>query len=129
MSEVVELLERTIPRTVALVYSTYLGGSGEDGGSGIAVDTADNAYVTGVTFGSGFPGTASRSIQSTFGGGYYDDQSYDAFVAMITTHAKYCVNFLGDPSRKTGQAVMEWERGQAGLERDILAAGMRSYSK
>ena len=37
------------PTGTALVYSTYLGGTGDDTGSGIAVDTAGNAYVTGDT--------------------------------------------------------------------------------
>ena len=37
------------PAGSALVYSTYLGGSDEDGGDGIAVDAAGNAYVTGFT--------------------------------------------------------------------------------
>jgi hypothetical protein len=62
----------------AIVYSTYLGGSGFDGGGGIAVDQAGNAYVAGFTDG-GFPGTAGSLIQSTFGGG-----GHDAFVAKIS---------------------------------------------
>ena len=42
----------------ALVYSTYLGGSGtnsEDAGNGIAVDPSGNAYVTGYTYSTNFP--------------------------------------------------------------------------
>ncbi|HTY88688.1 MAG TPA: immunoglobulin domain-containing protein [Candidatus Acidoferrum sp.] len=38
-----------------LVYSTYLGGSGADSGFGIAVDSSNNAYVTGYTYSSNFP--------------------------------------------------------------------------
>jgi hypothetical protein len=41
----------------ALVYSTLLGGSGEDRGSSIAVDTSGNAYVIGTTSSSNFPVT------------------------------------------------------------------------
>jgi len=40
----------------ALIYSTYLGGSGGAGGSGIAVDASGQAYVTGSA-GSDFPVT------------------------------------------------------------------------
>jgi hypothetical protein len=61
----------------ALTYSTYLGGSDFDIGKGIAVDAAGNAYVTGVTSSTDFPGTAGSPVQSTFGG------NTDAFVAKL----------------------------------------------
>jgi hypothetical protein len=38
-----------------LVYSTYLGGSGDDQPGGIAVDTAGNVYVAGSTDSTNFP--------------------------------------------------------------------------
>jgi uncharacterized protein (TIGR03437 family) len=41
-----------------VLYSTYLGGSGRDGASGIAVDANGSAYVTGATSSSDFPTTA-----------------------------------------------------------------------
>ena len=43
----------------ALVYSTFLGGSGTDNGYGIAVDTAGDAYVTGQA-GTGWHPTSRR---------------------------------------------------------------------
>ncbi len=39
----------------SLVYSSYLGGSGLDYGTGVAVDGSGNAYITGVTTSSNFP--------------------------------------------------------------------------
>jgi hypothetical protein len=60
----------------ALVYSTYLGGSGDDEGTGIVVDPAGNAYVTGTTGSTNFP--TSHAAQASFGGG-----SSDAFVAVL----------------------------------------------
>jgi hypothetical protein len=60
---------------VALVFSTYLGGHDVDTGTGIAVDSAANPYVTGATFSNDFP-TASP-LQAATGG------DYDAFVAKL----------------------------------------------
>src|SRR5882724_689003 len=56
----------------ALVYSTYLGGSGWDRGHAIAVDTDGNAYVTGMTNSIDFPTTPGALLTTTTGGGYAD---------------------------------------------------------
>ena len=62
----------------AFVYSTYLGGSVNDFGQGIAVDAAGNAYVTGLTRSSDFP--TANALQPAYGGG-----KENAFVAKIGT--------------------------------------------
>jgi Ca2+-binding RTX toxin-like protein len=59
----------------ALVYSIYLGGSGNELASGIVVDATGAAYVMGFTDSTGFP--MASPIQGTSGGGY------DAFVTKI----------------------------------------------
>jgi hypothetical protein len=59
-----------------LVFSTYLGGTGDDGGSGIAVDPSGNIYVAGGTGSTDFPITTA-AFQSTLRGGN------DAFVVKI----------------------------------------------
>jgi hypothetical protein len=66
------------PAGSALIYSTYLGGYGS--GTGIAVDTVGDAYVTGYLLAAtpAFP-TTPGAAQTTYGGGT------DAFVAKITT--------------------------------------------
>jgi Bacterial Ig-like domain (group 3)/Beta-propeller repeat len=52
------------PDGTALVYSTFLGGSGRDIGNGIAVDSTGNAYIAGETQSSNFPTTA-EAFQTT----------------------------------------------------------------
>jgi beta-propeller repeat-containing protein len=69
------------PAGTALNYSTYLGGSGAQAGSGIAVDGSGNAYVTGFTTSSNFPTTAAT--QSAFGGGDSSSFDTDAFVTEL----------------------------------------------
>ncbi|MBC8030277.1 MAG: SBBP repeat-containing protein [Pyrinomonadaceae bacterium] len=61
----------------ALVYSTYLGGtgnsinlSGDDLCTGIAIDSAGNAYLAGETRSTDFP--TANALQGTFGGGLFE---------------------------------------------------------
>ncbi|MBL8294339.1 MAG: SBBP repeat-containing protein [Bryobacterales bacterium] len=65
------------PAGNALVYSTYLGGSGADRGFGIAVDSSGAAYVTGETSSSDFP--LVSPVQTVPGG------DADAFVTKVNS--------------------------------------------
>ena len=71
----------------AICYSTYLGGSGDDEGSAIAIDPAYDAYVTGKTNSpTGFP--VFNPYQSSLAGG----TNYDGFVSKLS--------FSASPSEK-----------------------------
>jgi len=76
--------------TGALVYSTYLGGTGDDLSYGIGVDSSGSVYVTGYTSGS-FP--TLNAVQNTYGGG-----TGDAFVTKLgPTGALVYSTYLGGP--------------------------------
>ena len=68
------------PAGTALVYAGYIGGSGDEHGRGIAVDSAGNAYVTGYTDSTeaSFPVTVGPDL--TYNGGTVFG---DPFVAKI----------------------------------------------
>jgi hypothetical protein len=89
----------------ALVYSTYLGGSGNESrfDHALALDTDGNAYVAGATSSTDFPTTAG-AFQSTYGGGFSD-----AFVTKLDPAGSSLVysTYLGgiDDDRGLGIAV------------------------
>ena len=99
-----------------LMYSTYLGGSDDEVGYGIAVDGSGNAYVTGATFSTDFPVTAG-AYQTTHGGG-----DVDVFVTEIgtctpptvTTTASPATICAGQSSTLTasGASTYSWSTGQ-----------------
>jgi hypothetical protein len=61
-----------------LVYSTYLGGAGDDQAQSVAVDSVGNAYISGYTQSANFP--LNNAYQPAYGGG-----TYDAFVSVLNT--------------------------------------------
>jgi hypothetical protein len=95
------------PAGSALVYSTYLGG-GLDGASGIAVDAAGNAYVTGSTGSSNFPTTAG-AFQPSYGG------TGDAFVMKLNSTGSTPVysTYLGGSANDTATAIAVDAAGNA----------------
>jgi len=75
---IVKIGNNTSGSEYPLTYFTYLGGSGNDSGQDIQVDSNQAVHVVGTTFSStGFP--IVNPIQTSYGGGG------DAFVALIST--------------------------------------------
>jgi hypothetical protein len=87
------------PTGSALVYSTYLGGSGTDWGSGVAADSSGNAYVTGLTSSTNFP--TMNPLQTNYGG------NGDAFVAQLnpTGSALVYSTYLGGSGEDRGIGI------------------------
>jgi len=90
-----------------LVYSTYLGGSGEDTGESIALDSAGNAYVTGITLSSDFP--TVNPIQPAIHGGY------NAYVTKINAEGTALVysTYLGGSTYDRGTSIAVDSNGRA----------------
>ncbi len=84
----------------SLVYSTYLGGSGTDKGLGIAVDSSNQAYVTGITGSVNFP------LQAATGSTILDSTNVvnEAFVTCLNANGSGLIfsTFLGGSGEEEG---------------------------
>lgn len=85
----------------ALIYATYLGGSGRDRATGIAVDSSGNAYITGETTSSDFP-LSEFPYQRYYAGGMGD-----AFVVKLDAQGSGLVysTYLGGPTADAGCGI------------------------
>lgn len=91
-----------------LVYSTFLGGSGDDRAYGLAVDLSGNIYLTGRTESDDFP-TTSGAFETSF-------QGYvDAYVTKIGSSGDHLVysSYLGHSALDVGRDIALNENGNA----------------
>jgi hypothetical protein len=81
-----------------LVYSTYLGGSGNDQPNGIAIDTAGNVYVAGSTDSTDFP--LVKSVPPPGGNPH-------VFVSKLDSTGAHLIytDYLGGNSQDYGYAL------------------------
>ncbi len=100
----------------SVVYSSFLGGNGDDVGTGIAVDAAGNAYITGFTDSRGnFPVTQGV-LQSAFkGGGDARNAMGDAFVAKVNPSGDQLVyaTYLGGSLSDAASSIAVDAQGNA----------------
>jgi hypothetical protein len=94
----------------SLIYSTYLGGGGDDWGNGIAVDGVGNAYITGHTHSFNYP--TVNPYQTYQGGGQY---GWDAFVTKLSKTGNSLVysTFLGGSEDDHGYGIAVNSSGNA----------------
>ncbi len=86
-----------------ILYSSYLGGSIEDIGYGIGLDSSANVYITGLTYSPDLATTAG-SLQPAYAG------AGDAFVAKVNTNASGAASlnyltYLGGVGLDQGNAI------------------------
>jgi hypothetical protein len=98
----------------SLVWSTYLGGSDSDIGTGIAVDASHNVYVALDTESSDLP---TRSApQASFGGGvttqFPPEDPSDAYVAKIRSDASDLLyaTYVGGSHNETPFVGASWTK-------------------
>src|SRR5713101_1216675 len=95
---------------IFLVYSTLLGGAGDDVGNAIVVDSAGAAYVTGSTASANFPVTAG-ALRTTFGG---PAGGTDAFVTKIAKFGALVYStYLGGSASDEGLGIAVDSDGNA----------------
>lgn len=99
--------------TYALAYSTYLSGNGVDNVTGLAIDTAENAYVTGDTtstdpVSNSFPANASGFQTSSNSPG--NPQFFATMINTLSGSITYSTfygggNFAGAPGANVGGGI------------------------
>jgi Ca2+-binding RTX toxin-like protein len=97
------------PTGSSLVYSTVIGGSGQDAGGDISVAPDGSAYVTGDTTSADFP-TTSGAFDRTLG-----ESQGDAFVLKLNPTGSDLTysTFLGGGSGEHGHAITQDAQGNA----------------
>ncbi len=100
------------PAGSALVYSTYLGGSGDETGLGIALDPAGNAYLSGNTTSTDFP--TRNPVQPTLGGSGPNNLP-DAYLAKLDAAGSALVyaTYLGGSGWEWGSNIAVDTTGNA----------------
>ncbi|MEM1171776.1 MAG: SBBP repeat-containing protein [Cyanobacteria bacterium P01_H01_bin.35] len=101
-----------------LIYATYIGGSGEDFGTDIAVDITGDIYVTGNTNSIDFP--TFNALQNTYGGG---DFFGDAFVVKLSNDGSNILysTYLGGQDNDFSSGIAVDNNGNAYITGDTGA--------
>ena len=103
------------PSGTALLYATYIGGSGDDRAAAIAVNASGQAYVTGSTASTNFP--LLLPLRTTLGG------AKTAFVLKLNATGNQLLysTYLGGTNYDLGTAIAVDAAGSAYIAGDTLS--------
>ncbi len=107
-------LDMTLSGVASLLYSTYLGGSGSDHAYGLALNGANQVYLTGFTQSTNFP--LANPFHNTFGGGTCRGSAcYDAYVTHLDIGSNSLVSssYLGGSNEEQGAGITVDDNGNA----------------
>jgi uncharacterized protein (AIM24 family) len=103
--------DRALVIDPALAYSTFLGGSVDDVGYGIAIDSSNNTYITGSATSTDFP-TTSGAFQRTKGGVASNTSAFVTKFNATGTSVLYST-YLGGSKYSSAQGIAVDSGGNA----------------
>lgn len=102
----VSKFDTTLSGAASLLYSTYFGGGSTDQGTGIALNGADQVYLTGFTSSANFP--LANAIDNTLAG-------TDAFITHLNIASNNLAysTYLGGSNEDRGESITVDDLGNA----------------
>lgn len=104
-----------------IILSSFIGGSDNDYGTGIAVDSLENVYITGYTSSPDFP--IQNPIQKSIAG------NYDAFVSKISTSEKSVLfsTFIGGKNNDHSREIATDLNGNVYIAGETYSTDFPTY--
>jgi len=106
----------------ALVYSTFLGGTADDGATSIELSAVGTVYVRGNTFSFNFPVTAN-AYQKSYAGD--TDAFVTVFIPTVGSKLQYS-SYLGGSGREWGEATAMLALSGARRAPNVYVTGLTS---
>ena len=107
----------------SMIYSTYLGGSNDDNGTGLAVDGSGQAHVVGFTDSTNFP-TASP-FQAALNG-----SAYDAFLTKLNATGSGLIysTYFGGTQNDSALSVAIGSSGSAVIAGETASSNITTFA-
>src|SRR4051794_39975562 len=112
--ELVDAFVAKLSPSGSLLWQTFLGGNDIDIANSVALDSAGNAYVTGMTGSGGFPTTAGVGPPPIRGRSCQEEPCHDAFATKLSPSGQIVYStFIGGHFNEEGVGIAVDKNGRA----------------